>query len=121
MGNYGNHNRNILGRHGGFSSDEWETYRENQRVGKSDYVAPGKTLRPEHYKMPLGDCSVNKAIDTLLKSLNEPMASKPLIYYRLGCAYKKNGALSNARRYLEMAARVGFSDAIEELDALSHT
>ena len=121
MGNYGNHNRNILGRHGGFTADEWDTYRENQLSGKSDYVAPGKTLRPERYKMPLGDYSIDDTIATLLNSLDKPFVNKPLIHYKLGCAYKAKGDWAQAKKHLEIAARVGISDAKEELESISGT
>lgn len=121
MGNYGNHNRNLQIHYGGFTAAEWETYRDNQLHGKSDYVAPGKTVRPEHYKTPLHDYSVDENIASLLKQLNDPLGSKINVHYKLGCAYKAKGDFAQAKKHLAVAAKTGHSDAIEELDALSHT
>ena len=121
MGNYGNHNRNLQIHYGGFTADEWETYRDNQLHGKSDYVAPGKTVRPEHYKMPPRDYSVDEKIASLLDLLNNPLGNKTDIHYRLGCAYRAKGELTQAREHFGIAARKGHSESQKELDALSHT
>ena len=116
MGNYGNHNRNLQIHYGGFTADEWTAFQDSQRFGKSDYVAPGKTVRPKHYKMPLRDYSVDEKIASLLDLLNNPLGSKTDIHYRLGCAYKMNGDWAQAKKHLEIVAKAGHPDAKEELN-----
>ena len=121
MGNYGYHNRNILGTHGTFPQDNWDKYQDSQRLGKSDYVAPGKTVRPKHYKMPLHDYSIGENIAMLKEQLNNPLVNKPDIHYRLGCAYRTKGDLTRAKEHFGIAVRKGHPESQKELDALSPT
>lgn len=116
MGNYGNHNRNVLGTHGAFPEDEWDKYQDRQRLGKADFVAPGKTLRPKHNKAPSRDFSIDEIIETLLESLNDSLFNKVDIHYRLGCAYRTKGDWARAKEHFEIAARKGHSEAQKELD-----
>ena len=121
MGNYGNHNRNLQIHYGGYTADELDTIRDNQRYGKAKPVKHGKTVHPQYYKTSLRDYSVDEKIASLLKQLNDPLGSKINVHYKLGCAYKAKGDFAQAKKHLAVAAKTGHSDAIEELDALSHT
>lgn len=118
MGNYGNHNRNLQIHYGGFTADELDTIRDNQRYGKAKPVKHGKTVHPQYYKTSLRDYSVDEKIASLLDLLNDPLGNKTDIHYRLGCAYKMNGDWAQAKKHLEIAAKAGHPDAKEELDAI---
>ena len=121
MGNYGNHNRNLQIHYGGCTADELDTIRDNQRYGKAKPVKHGKTVHPQYYKTSLRDYSVDEKIASLLDLLNKPLGNKTDIHYRLGCAYRAKGKLTQAREHFGIAARKGHSESQKELDALSPT